>query len=81
LDEPFRIAGDVASFRDVPSDSFVDVFDTALLPRVVGMAEIYFDTEQLFKPLVVVQEKIVVGRSRLHLGETFLDPEECPPVS
>lgn len=41
------------------------------------MAEIYGDAEQFLKAFVMLQEKIIVGRRRLHLWIPLLDPQKC----
>jgi hypothetical protein len=40
------------------------------------MAEIYRDTEQFLEPLVLLEQEVVIGCRRFHLGESPLDPEE-----
>ena len=41
------------------------------------MAEIYFDIQQFLKSFMVLQQQVIVGCRRLHLGKAFFDAEEC----
>ena len=40
------------------------------------MAEIYFDMQECFKLFVPLEEKVVVGRHGVHLGESLFDAKK-----
>ena len=43
---------------------------------MILMAEIYFDMQECFKLFVPLEEKVVVGRHGVHLGESLFDAKK-----
>lgn len=78
LNQSLCIVGYIASLGDIPSYHPIRVFNRALLPGVILMAEIYLDIQKLFQLLVSLEEEIIVGGHGLHLGESLFDSEKCP---
>jgi hypothetical protein len=63
----------VAALRNVFADLSVQVLDSALLPRMVGVAEIYLDPEEFFQLFMLPKENVVVGGEGLPFGKPLLD--------
>lgn len=70
------VRGEVAPLRYISSDDPVRLFNGALLPAVVRVAEVDRHAEEPLERPVHGEQYVVVERHRAHLGEASLDAHE-----